>query len=87
LHVAAWRNCKEVASLLRDRRSDGEVVAVELEFLRRTVRGEKLSRPRYVESGVCRDCHSGAETGNQYVVWLRSRHAHAYWRLASDWAL
>jgi len=69
------------------RGSDGEVVAVDLEFLRRTVRGERLSRPEYVGSRVCSGCHSAVESGNQHVQWLRSRHAHAYWRLASDWAL
>jgi len=65
----------------------GRVAAVELKFLRRTVRAERSSAPRYVGSRVCRDCHRGAEHGHQDVKWLQSRHAHAYWRLAADWAL
>lgn len=48
---------------------------------------EAANLPLYVGSAACRDCHDGAEHGNQYVIWLRSRHGHAYWRLAADWAL
>ena len=69
------------------RGSDGRVAAVDLEFLRRTVRGEKVGRSAYVGSAVCRDCHSEGERGGPWVRWLSSRHSHAYWRLASDWAL
>jgi len=66
---------------------EGRIVAVDLQFLRRTVRAERLAAPRYVGAAVCRGCHRGAEHGHQDVKWLRSRHAHAYWRLAADWAL
>ena len=69
------------------RGSEGQIAAVELQYLRRTVRAERLPAPRYVGSRVCRDCHRGAEHGHQDVKWLQSRHAHAYWRLAADWAL
>jgi hypothetical protein len=75
-----WR-----VTFLRD--GGGRVTAIQLEFLRRTVRGDRLTRPRYVGSKACRQCHSGGERGGPYVQWLQSRHAHAYWRLGSDWAL
>lgn len=70
---------------LRD--EDGTITAIEVDFLRRTVRGEKTRAPRYVGSKVCMACHTGSEHGQQDVLWMRSRHAHAYWRLGSDWAL
>jgi hypothetical protein len=69
------------------RDSQGRVVAIELGFLRRTVSGKKTAQPQYVGSRACGECHASAERGGQYVRWLQSRHAHAYWRLASDWAL
>jgi nitrate/TMAO reductase-like tetraheme cytochrome c subunit len=65
----------------------GAVAAVELAFLRRTVRAERLARPRYVGSAACRECHLPRERGGQYVQWLQSRHALAYWHLATDWAM
>jgi hypothetical protein len=40
-----------------------------------------------VGSHACRRCHSGGEHGNTYVRWLSGRHAGAYWRLATDWAM
>lgn len=43
--------------------------------------------PQYVGSQVCVACHSGPEAGHADVIWMRSRHGHAYWRLAADWAL
>ena len=70
---------------LRDQ--TGAVSTIEVDFLRRTIRGEKSNRPRYVGSHVCMQCHTGDEHGNQSVVWMRSRHAHAYWNLGTDWAL
>ena len=69
------------------RSEEGEIDGVELEFLRRRVRGTRTSSPRYVGSRVCRDCHDDGPQGGPWVSWLRSRHAHAYWRLAGDWAL
>ena len=75
-----WR-----VSFVRD--PDGAIGGIELDFLRRTVRGRRLNHPRYVGSRVCESCHSGGERGGAYVRWLSSRHSHAYWRLASDWAL
>jgi hypothetical protein len=69
------------------RSENGEIDGVELEFLRRSVRGTRTSSPRYLGSRVCRDCHDDGPRGGPWVSWLRSRHAHAYWRLAGDWAL
>ncbi len=66
---------------------EGRVAAVELKFLRRAVHGRRIPAPRYVGSSVCRGCHSDPDGGGRYVHWLRSRHGHAYWRLAADWAL
>lgn len=65
----------------------GRVVSVETDYLRRKVVGVKTLSPRYVGSQVCIKCHRGEEHGNQGVVWMRSRHGHAYWRLGADWAL
>lgn len=70
-----------------DRDEDGTVAAIEVDFLRRSVRGQKTNAPRYVGSAVCMECHAGADRGQQDVLWLRSRHALAFWRLGSDWAL
>jgi hypothetical protein len=72
-------------TFLRD--AQGAVSEIEVRFLRRAVRGVKRDSPLYVGSHVCRECHIAAELGNQYVQWLSSRHAAAYWRLATDWAL
>lgn len=69
------------------RGEDGAVREIEVHFLRRAVRGTKRDHPQYVGSHTCRSCHLGREHGNQYVQWLSSRHAAAYWRLATDWAL
>jgi hypothetical protein len=69
---------------LRD--DSASVAGIEVDFLRRTVRGARVAHPRYVGSRVCAGCH-GAETGGgEHVAWLRSGHALAYWRLATDWA-
>lgn len=40
----------------------------------------------YVGSQRCAACHSGQSRDNPYITWLSSRHALAYWRLATDWA-
>ena len=69
------------------RNEDGEITTIEVDFLRRTVRGTRTNAPRYVGSKVCMDCHAGADQGQQDVLWMRSRHAHAYWRLGAYWAL
>jgi hypothetical protein len=69
------------------RNLEGEVDGVEIDFLRRTVTGAKLeSRLEYVGSGQCRSCHAQGKDGGEYIAWLRSGHASAYWRLATDWA-
>ena len=65
----------------------GSVERVTLHFLRRSVDGVRTASPRYIGSAACTDCHSEMAKGNPYVVWLSSRHGHAYWRLAADWAL
>jgi hypothetical protein len=70
-----------------ERDEDGMITAIEVDFLRRTVRGSRTDSPRYVGSAVCMECHSGEDQGSQDILWMRSRHAHAYWRLGSDWAL
>ncbi len=64
---------------LRD--DGGVVVGIELDFLRRTVRGEKLTERAYSGSENCGECHKEI-----YLHWLQTRHASAYWRLATDWA-
>jgi len=69
------------------RGADGAVDGIEVQFLRRSVRGTQRDHPEYVGSHACRSCHLGEEHGNQYVRWLSSRHNAAYWRLATDWAL
>jgi len=69
------------------RNTNGDITTIEVDFLRRTIRGQRTSAPRYVGSKVCMGCHSGADQGQQDVQWMRSRHAHAYWRLGSDWSL
>jgi hypothetical protein len=69
------------------RDEDSTVTAIEVDFLRRKLRGVKTDAPRYVGSKVCTQCHAGADHGQQDILWMRSRHAHAYWRLGSDWAL
>ncbi len=69
------------------RSETGEVDGIRLDFLRRSIRGVRTNSPQYVGSQVCRECHSSGEHGGPWVSWLRSRHAHAYWRLASDWAI
>ncbi len=69
------------------RGADGAVNGIEVQFLRRVVKGVRRGHPQYVGSHECRSCHLGEEHGNQYIRWLSSRHAAAYWRLATDWAL
>ncbi|MEZ4386457.1 MAG: ankyrin repeat domain-containing protein [Candidatus Krumholzibacteriia bacterium] len=69
------------------RNTAGEITAVDVAFLRQTVRGTRRHEPRYVGAAVCRDCHRRGDGGGPYVTWLASRHAGAYWRLATDWAL
>jgi len=69
------------------RNTEREISGIHIDFLRRSFDGEKIPAPSYVGSRVCLECHGTTETGSQYVIWLRSRHAHAYWRLAADWAL
>lgn len=74
-----WR-----ATFVRD--EGGAVVAVDVAFLRRTVRGQKRQHPLYVGSRACKTCHMESEHGDQYLQWITGRHAGAYWRLATDWA-
>jgi ankyrin repeat protein len=68
------------------RGEDGAIEAMEVDFLRRTVRGLRTDAPRYVGSNVCIQCHAGPEEGNINVLWMRGRHGNAYWHLGSDWA-
>lgn len=73
-----WR-----ATFVRD--GEGAVDAIDVAFLRRTVRGEKQLHPWYVGSHACKQCHLEGDN-RQYMQWVASRHAGAYWRLATDWA-
>ena len=69
------------------RNENGDVNGIEVDFLRRTVTGTRITpQHEYVGVARCRSCHTGAEHGHQDIQWLRSRHASAYWRLATDWA-
>ncbi|MEX1312028.1 MAG: ankyrin repeat domain-containing protein [Candidatus Sulfomarinibacteraceae bacterium] len=70
-----------------NRADDGEVEGIVLHFLRRSVAGARTPSPQYVGASACADCHSELAKGNPHVVWMSSRHGHAYWRLAADWAL
>jgi len=69
------------------RGDDSAVTTAEIDYLRRSVTATKTQVPRYVGSRACMACHTGADEGRPDVIWLRSRHAHAYWRLGADWAL
>lgn len=68
------------------RDGSGEITAILVDFLRRQVRGTKREHPRYVGSDACRECHTSGDEDDPSITWLRSRHALAYWRLATDWA-
>ena len=69
------------------RAEHGDVDGIVLHFLRRSVKGSRKPSPGYVGSAACMGCHTEPEHGNPSVTWMRSRHGHAYWRLAADWAL
>ena len=70
------------------RRDDNGVVeGIEVQFLRRAVTGAKRDHPQYVGSAACRDCHLDEQHEGPYLEWIASRHAAAYWRLATQWAL
>jgi hypothetical protein len=68
------------------RDEEGTITAVDVAFLRSTVRGQRRIHPRYVGSHACKECHFRGEHGGEYLQWITSRHAGAYWRLATDWA-
>ena len=38
----------------------------------------------YIGAAKCKNCHSSADSGNQYGAWSTSLHAHAFETLASD---
>ncbi|GAB4149217.1 MAG: hypothetical protein Fur0037_17580 [Planctomycetota bacterium] len=42
--------------------------------------------PRYVGSKVCKNCHTGADKGNAYGIWEKTKHAQAFANLGSDQA-
>ncbi len=80
--------CRREPWIVRFVRGPGAaVVGLEISSSELTLSGPKLPSPRYVGSSACAGCHGDAAAGHQYVAWLRSRHGHAYWRLAADWAL
>jgi hypothetical protein len=67
------------------RGADGAVAHIDVAFLRRTVTAHRHETAVYVGSARCRTCHDDGHTG-PWLTWLASRHAAAYWRLATDWA-
>ncbi len=69
------------------RGAGGGVEGIEVQFLRRAVTGTKRNHPMYVGSAACRDCHLDEQHEGPYLEWIASRHAAAYWRLATEWAL
>jgi hypothetical protein len=69
------------------RDASGVVDGIEVQFLRRAVTGTKRDHPMYVGSAACRDCHLDEQHEGPYLEWIASRHAAAYWRLATQWAL
>jgi hypothetical protein len=78
--------CRREPWRLTFRRDEaGEVASVDVAFLRRTVTGKRRDHPLYVGSHACKQCHYDEEHG-EYMQWIASRHAAAYWRLATDWA-
>lgn len=80
--------CRQEPWRVRFIRNDtGRVAAIEVDFLRRSVSGARRTpEHRYIGADTCRRCHTGDAHGHQDVRWLKSRHALAYWRLATDWA-
>jgi hypothetical protein len=79
--------CRREPWEVRFHRNDtGAVERIEIDFLRRTVSGNRLPDLEYVGSRRCGECHTGDDLGGQYVSWMRSAHGLAYWQLASDWA-
>ena len=68
------------------RNSGGDVDAVDVAFLRRTVHGTRIPGYQYVGSRVCAECHLAGDTGGQSVHWMKSPHARAFWELETDWA-
>jgi hypothetical protein len=68
------------------RDAEGTITDIQVQFLRRMESGSRIDYPEYVGSHRCGECHANGEDGSPYVPWLRSRHAGAYWRLATDWA-
>lgn len=40
--------------------------------------------PKFVGAQKCKNCHSSAETGNQFEAWTKMKHAHAFEVLGSD---
>jgi hypothetical protein len=69
------------------RDGSGEIDGIEVQFLRRAVTGSKRDHPLYLGSGACRECHLDEQHEGPYLEWVASRHAAAYWRLATEWAL
>lgn len=39
---------------------------------------------KYIGAAKCKNCHSSAETGDQYGTWTKAKHAHAFEVLTSD---
>lgn len=68
--------------LVFTRDNSGLVDGVEVKYLRRSVTAKRTDTPRFIGSHRCRSCHQ-----DEAMTWLSGRHAAAYWRLATDWAL
>ncbi|MBW2269900.1 MAG: cytochrome c family protein [Deltaproteobacteria bacterium] len=48
--------------------------------------GEETSAHRFVGAAKCKTCHKKEGIGNQYGIWLESKHAKAYETLAGEQA-
>jgi hypothetical protein len=68
------------------RDESGMPVKIQVDFLRRSVHGERVDRAEYVGSSKCLECHFAGAPRDPGLTWLAGRHAAAYWRLATDWA-
>jgi hypothetical protein len=52
-----------------------------------SAQGEKDAKAkvnRYIGADKCKNCHQSEEKGNQYGVWMKSKHASAFVNLAGD---
>jgi len=55
--------------------------------VKQEVKKEEAPKPKYVGVGKCMTCHKMKARGDQYSIWLASKHAKAYESLASEKSL